>query len=190
MQVEMTPLEGVKIITPARFGDDRGFFSESYNRATLANHGIDLEFVQDNHSISETVGTIRGLHFQAPPHAQVKLVRCGRGRVYDVVVDIRVGSPHFGKWFGIELSFKNGRQLLVPEGFLHGFVTREPNSEIIYKCSDGYAPDCEGAVRFDDPAIGIEWGLSGLDAVVSDRDAAAEPLAALDNPFVYGATGP
>jgi dTDP-4-dehydrorhamnose 3,5-epimerase len=189
VQVEMTPLEGVKIITPARFGDERGFFGESYNRVALAGHGIDVEFVQDNHSMSETVGTIRGLHYQAPPHAQAKLVRCGRGSLYDVVVDIRVGSPGYGKWFGVELSFENGRQLLVPEGFLHGFVTREPNTEIVYKCSDGYAPDCEGAVRFDDPAIGIDWDLSDVDAVVSDRDAGAGPLAALDNPFVYGAAG-
>ncbi|MFV2002707.1 MAG: dTDP-4-dehydrorhamnose 3,5-epimerase family protein, partial [Paracoccaceae bacterium] len=118
MKIEETGIAGLLILTPRRFGDARGFFAESYNRATLAQHGIKTEFVQDNHSMSARMGTLRGLHFQAPPNAQAKLVRCGRGRLFDVAVDIRVGSPTFAKWFGIELSFENGRQLLVPEGFL------------------------------------------------------------------------
>ena len=169
------------------FGDARGFFSESYNRARMAEHGITTDFVQDNHSLSAQVGTVRGLHFQTPPHAQAKLVRCGRGRLFDVAVDIRVGSPSYGKWFGVELSFENGKQLLVPAGFLHGFVTREPDTEIIYKCSDYYAPECDGAVRFDDPAIGIDWGIGAGEAVLSEKDAGAPLLAELDNPFVYEA---
>ncbi len=187
MQIEETGLPGLKIITPARHGDARGFFSESYNRARLAGHGIAIEFVQDNHSMSAQPGTVRGLHFQTPPHAQAKLVRCGRGRLFDVAVDIRAGSPTYGRWVGVELSFENGRQLLVPAGFLHGFVTRDADTEIVYKCSDYYAPDCDGAVRFDDPAIGIDWGIDTGGAVLSAKDAAAPLLADLDNPFTFEA---
>ena len=186
LEIVETGLAGLKILTPARFGDARGFFSESYSRFELAKHGIYVEFVQDNHSMSAKIGTVRGLHFQAPPHAQAKLVRCGRGRIFDVAVDIRVGSPTYGKWAGAELSHDNGRQMLVPEGFLHGFVTREDNSEIIYKCSDYYAPECDGAVRFDDPAIGIDWGIAMKDAVLSDKDVNAPLLANLNNPFRWG----
>ena len=184
MQIEQTPLPGVLILTPKRFGDARGFFSESWNRKLLAENGIDLDFVQDNHSVSETVGTVRGLHFQAPPDAQDKLVRCGQGALFDVAVDIRKGSPTYGQWFGIELTAENGRQLLVPAGFLHGFSTRAPHTEIIYKCTDYYAPQSDGAVRFDDPDIGIDWGLTG-DAVLSDKDAAAPLLKDFDSPFTW-----
>lgn len=182
MTVETTALEGVFLITPRRFGDNRGFFSESYSRKSLAEQGIDIEFVQDNHSLSSQVGTVRGLHFQAPPHAQDKLVRCGKGALFDVAVDIRRGSPTYGKWVGYELSFENGRQLLVPAGFAHGFMTLQPDTEIIYKCSDYYAPETEGAVVWDDPAIGIDWPLD-VAPVLSDKDAAARPLAELDTPF-------
>ncbi len=175
MKVLKTRLPDVVIIEPARFGDHRGFFSESWNRRRMAEAGIDIDFVQDNHSMSHQAGTLRGLHFQTPPHAQAKLVRCGRGRLYDVAVDIRHGSPTYGAWTGVELSFENGRQLLIPEGFLHGFVTRDPDTEIVYKCSDYYAPDCDAAVRFDDPDIGIDWGLEA-DPVLSDKDAAAPGL--------------
>jgi dTDP-4-dehydrorhamnose 3,5-epimerase len=185
MQVEATALAGCVILTPRRFGDERGFFSETWSRRLLAEHGIDIDFVQDNHSISQRAGTVRGLHFQSPPHAQAKLVRCGRGRLFDVAVDIRRGSPTYGRWFGIELSFENGRQLFVPAGFLHGFVTREPDTEIVYKCSDYYAPDCEGAVRFDDPDLGIDWGLDAGEAVLSPKDAAAPRLAEIDNRFTW-----
>lgn len=184
MHIEETALAGVKILTPNRFGDDRGFFSESWSRKVLAEHGIDLDFVQDNHSVSAAVNTVRGLHFQAPPDAQDKLVRCGQGVLFDVAVDIRVGSPTYGQWIGVELSAKNGKQLLLPKGFLHGFSTRSPNTEIIYKCTDYYAPASDGAVRFDDPGIGIDWGLSG-DAVLSDKDAVAPLLADFDSPFVW-----
>lgn len=184
LDVQATALPGVLILTPRRFGDARGFFSESWNRKRMAEQGIDLDFVQDNHSLSAEVGTVRGLHYQTPPHAQDKLVRCGRGRLFDVAVDIRVGSPTYGNWIGVELSAENGKQLLVPRGFLHGFVTRESDTEVIYKCSDYYAPDCEGAVRFDDPAIGIDWGLEGP-PILSDKDAAAPLLAEIASPFAW-----
>lgn len=186
MKVETTRLPGLLILTPRRFGDDRGFFSESWNRKTLLAHGVDLpEFVQDNHSLSHQPGTVRGLHYQAPPHAQGKLVRCGRGRLFDVAVDFRRGSPTFGQWEGVDLSFENGRQLWIPPGFLHGFVTREPDTEIIYKCTDHYAPDCDGAVRWDDPAIGIDWGLGGAAPLLSPKDAAAPLLAEAPSPFEW-----
>ncbi|PZR01050.1 MAG: dTDP-4-dehydrorhamnose 3,5-epimerase [Cereibacter sphaeroides] len=184
MQIEDTRLSGVVIITPRRFGDARGFLSESWNREALARHGIDCDFVQDNHSLSAKIGTVRGLHYQAPPHAQTKLVRCGRGRLFDVAVDFRTGSPTYGQWVGVELSFENGKQLLIPAGFLHGFVTLEPDTEIIYKCTDYYAPASDGAIRFDDPDIGIDWGLKET-PILSDKDAAAPYLADVISPFAF-----
>jgi dTDP-4-dehydrorhamnose 3,5-epimerase len=185
MKVEKTALNGILILTPKRFSDSRGFFSESWNAKRQSNAGIHIDFVQDNHSMSTHVGTVRGLHFQSPPYAQGKLVRCGRGCLFDVAVDIRRGSPTFGQWVGEELSFENGKQLLIPAGFLHGFVTRQPDTEIIYKCSDYYSPECDGAVRFDDPDIGIDWGLNEAEAVLSDKDSAAPFLKDFDTPFTY-----
>jgi len=185
VQTEDTPLSGVKILTPNRFGDARGFFSESWNKRLLAEHGFLFDFVQDNHSMSAQVGTLRGLHFQSPPTAQDKLVRCGQGALFDVVVDIRNGSPTYGQWFGVELSAENGKQLLVPAGFLHGFITRAPNTEIIYKCTDYYAPDCDGAVHWD--SCGINWGFDGP-PVLSDKDAVATALVDFDSPFVWQGT--
>jgi dTDP-4-dehydrorhamnose 3,5-epimerase len=184
VKIEDTGLPGLKVLTPRRFGDARGFFCESWNRRVLAEHGLDFDFVQDNQSLSAAVNTVRGLHFQAPPHAQTKLVRCGKGRLLDVAVDIRAGSPTYGKWFGIELSFDNGRQLLVPAGFLHGFATREPDTEILYKCTDYYDLSADGALRFDDPDIGVDWGLSGP-AVLSEKDKAAPLLRNFATPFTY-----
>ena len=184
MQLDDTSLDGVKLISPRRFEDNRGFFSESYSRKSLAAQGIDIEFVQDNHSLSREAGTIRGLHFQAAPHAQDKLVRCGRGALFDVAVDIRKGSPTYGKWVGHELSFENGRQMLVPAGFAHGFVTLLPDTEIIYKCSDYYAQETEGALIWNDPDIGIDWPLHG-DPVLSEKDAGAPPLQGFDSPFFW-----
>lgn len=185
MKIEDTSLPGVMILTPARHGDARGFFSESWNRKTLSDHGLDLpEFVQDNHSLSATPGTLRGLHFQAPPDAQGKLVRCGQGALFDVVVDIRTGAPTYGQWIGVDLSFENGRQLWVPAGFAHGFVTLQPDTEICYKCTDYYAPQSDGAVRWD--SCGINWPLQG-DPVLSPKDAAAPALADFDSPFVWEA---
>ena len=184
MQIEQTSLAGVLILTPARFGDARGFFSESWNRRTLAGAGVDLpDFVQDNHSLSHRVGTLRGLHYQAPPHAQGKLVRCGRGRLWDVAVDVRRGSPGSGHWVGVELSFQNGRQLWIPPGFLHGFVTREPDTEIIYKCTDHYDRASDGAVRWD--SLGIDWGVD--DPLLSDKDRDAPAFADWQSPFTGAA---
>jgi dTDP-4-dehydrorhamnose 3,5-epimerase len=187
MQIEPTPLAGVMILRPRRFADSRGWFSEVWNRAELARAGIVTDFVQDNHSQSREAGTVRGLHFQAPPHAQAKLVRCGRGRILDVAVDIRKGSPTYGHWTGVELSAEDGRQLYIPEGFLHGFATLAPDCEVLYKCSDSYAPDCDGAVRFDDPDLAIDWGIDPAAATLSDKDRAAPLFRNFATPFVYGA---
>jgi dTDP-4-dehydrorhamnose 3,5-epimerase len=170
-------------IIPFRHSDHRGYFGETYSRRRYAEKGFDVEFVQDNHSLSYCVGTLRGLHFQAPPAAQGKLVRCGRGAIFDVAVDIRCGSPTYGQWEGYELTAENGHQLYVPVGFAHGFVTLEPDSEIVYKCTDYYAPETEGAVRWD--SCGIEWPLPG-DPILSDKDAVAPALADFDSPFIYG----
>ncbi len=168
-----------------RHSDHRGFFAETYNRRRYSELGIVDEFVQDNHSLSLEVGTLRGLHFQAPPHAQAKLVRCGRGAIFDVAVDIRKGSPTYGRWEGYELTAENGDQLYVPVGFAHGFVTLEPESEIVYKCSDYYAPETEGSVLWNDPDIGIEWPIvSG--PILNDKDATAPLLSDLESPFVIG----
>ena len=182
LDVIPTRLPEVLCLTPRRFGDNRGFFCESWNRGRMAEAGLDIDFVQDNHSLSRDVGTVRGLHFQAPPHGQGKLVRCGRGSLFDVAVDIRKGSPTYGQWVGEDLSFENGKQLWIPAGFLHGFVTREPDTEIIYKCTDYYAPECDGAVHWD--SCGVDWGYDGT-PILSERDEAAVTLAEFDSPFTY-----
>ena len=184
MQIETTSLSDVMILTPKRLGDDRGWFMETFNAARVAEAGLNLSFVQDNHSMSAKVGTLRGLHFQTPPHAQDKLVRCSKGAILDVAVDIRRGSPTYGKWVGVELSEANGKQLLVPKGFLHGFVTRSENTEVQYKCTDVYAPDCDGGIRWDDPEIGIDWGLTG-DPVLSAKDTVAPLLRDYNSPFIF-----
>lgn len=189
MEIEHTALPGVIILTPARHGDDRGFFSESWNHKRMAGAGLDYAFVQDNHSLSEAEGTVRGLHYQSPPHAQAKLVRCGQGALFDVAVDIRHGSPTYGQWIGVELTAQNGKQLLIPAGFLHGFSTRAPDTEIIYKCTDYYAPECDGAVRYDDPAIGIDWGLGDTPPLLSSKDAAAPSLSDIGTPFTLKGNG-
>ncbi len=186
MQVETTAIPGVLILTPRRFGDARGFFCEVWNAETLRTHGIDAAFVQDNQSLSAEVGTVRGLHFQSPPRAQDKLVRVGRGAVLDVAVDVRTGSPTYAQSVTVELSADNGAQLFIPKGFLHGFVTLLPDTELLYKCSDSYAPDCDGAVRFDDPALGIDWGIDPATAILSDKDRAAQGFAGFSSPFRFG----
>ena len=185
MDIVETGLPGVLILIPKRHGDNRGFFSESWNRETLAANGLTFDFVQDNHSLSAEAGTVRGLHFQAPPRAQDKLVRCGRGVLFDVAVDIRKGSPTYGRWTGVELSFENGKQLLVPAGFAHGFATRVPGTEIIYKCTDTYSPDTEGALHFADPDLNIDWGIDPKTAILSDKDALAPSFRDLETPFTY-----
>ena len=175
----------IKLIKPQRHGDHRGFFAETYSRREYSELGIDVEFVQDNHSLSREVGTLRGLHFQSPPRAQAKLVRCGRGAIFDVAVDIRRGSPTYGQWEGYELTAENGEQLYIPVGFAHGFVTLEPDSEIVYKCSDYYAPETEGAVLWNDPDIGIDWPTE-VEPILSDKDAVAPVFSDLESPFIFG----
>lgn len=192
MNVEATALDGVLILTPRRFGDDRGWFTESWNREAMASAGLSFDFVQDNHSYSARKGTLRGLHYQSPPHAQDKLVRCTRGTILDVAVDFRRGSPTFGRWIGAELTAENGKQLLVPKGFLHGFLTLSDDVEVQYKCTDVYAPECDGAVRWDDPTIGIDWAMCGAlpegGPHLSAKDAAAPLLAQTTSPFTYAGT--
>jgi dTDP-4-dehydrorhamnose 3,5-epimerase len=183
MRIEETALPGVYLIEPKRFGDARGFFSEVYKKHALLEAGIDLDFIQDNHSLSAERGVVRGLHFQAPPHAQDKLVRVVRGRILDVSVDIRRGSPNYGRSFSIELSAENGLQLLVLKGFLHGFATLEPNCEVLYKVTDVYAPDCEGGVIWNDPDLGIDWGLADDEVVLSDKDKLLPGFKDFESPF-------
>ena len=177
MNVKPLELPEVLVLTPKRFADERGFLSETYNERLWHEHGIDLRFVQDNHSHSAQPGTVRGLHYQVPPHAQGKLVRVTRGAILDVVVDIRVGSPTFGRHVSTVISAAKWNQILVPAGFAHGYATLEPDTEVLYKTTDFYTPDFERAIRWNDPAIGIEWGLAGGQAVVSERDALAPLLA-------------
>lgn len=183
MMIQETSLDGVLQITPRRFSDGRGYFSETYNADALANHGITISFVQDNQSFSRDTGTVRGLHYQSPPSAQAKLVRVIQGAIWDVAVDVRDGSPTYGQWTGVELTSEEGNQLLVPAGFLHGFVTRTPDCLVAYKCSDVYAPDCEGGIRFDDPDLAIDWGIDPSAAIVSDKDAIAPSFAEFQSPF-------
>ena len=178
-------MENVLIITPTRHGDHRGFFGETYSLKRYAELGVDVKFVQDNHSLSALPGTMRGLHFQAPPHAQAKLVRCGRGAIFDVAVDIRKGSSTYGHWVGHELTAENGHQIYVPIGFAHGFVTLCTNSEIVYKCSDYYDPETEGALIWNDPEIGIDWPVT-TDLTISDKDKTAKLLTEFESPFVFG----
>ena len=183
MIIEKTPLSGLVILTPRRFQDDRGFFSEVWNARTLRDAGVEADFVQDNHSFSAAQGTVRGLHYQAPPHAQAKLVRCGAGVVWDVAVDVRAGSPTFGQWFGVELSAKNGKQLFIPEGFLHGFSTLTENAELLYKCTDFYAPESDGSVMYNSAGLGIDWRLGGQTPELSAKDASAPDFADWQTPF-------
>lgn len=184
MHREDVPLAGAALLTPKRFGDPRGWFSEVWNARALAEAGIETAFVQDNHSFSGPKGTLRGLHYQAPPHGQAKLVRCSRGAIWDVCVDVRHGSPTYGQWFGAELSADNGVQYFVPVGFLHGFVTVTDDVEVQYKCSDYYAPEADGAVKWD--SLNIDWPLEGT-PILSGKDEIAPNFADWDTPF--GADG-
>ena len=170
MDIQATAIPEVKIVTPARYGDHRGFFSEVYNRHALAEAGIDVEFVQDNHSYSAERGTLRGLHFQRPPATQTKLLRVLRGAVADVAVDCRVGSPTYGKHVIVELSAARGDQILCPKGFAHATLTLEPDTEITYKVDAYYAPDHDLGVRFDDPDLAIPWPIPSDRLVLSDKD--------------------
>jgi dTDP-4-dehydrorhamnose 3,5-epimerase len=183
VKIEDTEIDGVKMITPTRHGDHRGFFSEVYNAKTFEKGGLDFTFVQDNHSVSAEVGTIRGLHFQSPPFAQDKLIRVARGRILDVAVDIRRSSKTFGRHVAVELSRENWRQLLVPIGFAHGFCTLEPDTEVLYKVTNFYSAANDFGLAFDDPALGIDWGLDPARATLSDKDRRHPRLA--DLPFLF-----
>jgi len=175
----------VKVIRPRRFGDARGYFMETYSRRALAAEGLDDDFVQDNHSRSAEVGTVRGLHFQSPPFAQAKLLRCSAGRILDVAVDVRRGSPTYGRHVALELSAENGWQIYVPVGFAHGFVTLEPGSEVQYKVSADYSPAHDGGILWSDPALGIAWPVDAARAVLSDKDRKLPLLADFESPFIY-----
>lgn len=175
----------IRLIETRRLDDARGWFSETYSAAKWASLGVSAYFVQDNQSGSTHAGTIRGIHFQRPPHAQAKLVRCVRGSVVDYAVDLRKGSPSFGRVAWVELSAANGRQLYVPVGYGHGFVTLEPGTEVAYKVSDVYSAACDGGVAWDCPDIGIDWPLPSTGPVLSDKDRMLPRLADFDSPFVY-----
>ena len=183
MQVEELAIPDVKVLTASRFGDRRGFLSEVYSRRTLASLGMDIEFVQDNHSRSAERGTVRGLHFQIPPHAQHKLVRVVRGSVFDVAVDLRRRSPTYGAHVSVVLSTEAWNQVLVPAGFAHGFMTLEPDSEVVYKVSDFYAPDHDRGLPWDDPDLGIAWPLPEREAVLSEKDRRHPAFAEFATPF-------
>lgn len=174
MQVTQTTLNDVYMIEPQVFGDHRGWFVESYSKIKLAELGIDCEFVQDNHSFSAQKGTLRGLHFQLNPKAQAKIVRCIRGAILDVAVDIRKGSPMYKKWVAVELSAENKKQLYIPKGFAHGFLTLTDDVEVQYKADEYYAPEFDGSILFNDPDIGIDWGTG--DFILSDKDKRAPLL--------------
>jgi len=179
----------LRLLTPKRHGDARGWLSETFKASDFADGGgAGTVFVQDNQAMSRAAGTLRGLHFQVPPHAQAKLVRCLRGSAFDVAVDLRKSSPTYGKWAGAELSAANGHALLIPVGFAHGYLTLEPETEIFYKVSDYYAPDCEQGLRFDDPDIGIAWPLPAERMVLSPKDRALPALRDFISPFTYDGT--
>lgn len=174
----------VKLLEPRVFGDSRGWFYESYNAATLKALGIDVAFVQDNRSFSAKKGTLRGLHFQKAPHTQSKLLSCTRGEILDVAVDLRKGSPTYLQHVAVRLSAENKRMLFLPKGFAHGFLTLTDNVEVFYKVDDLYAPACDRSIRFDDPQIGVPWGIS--DPTLSDKDRNAPLLCNSDVDFTYG----
>ncbi|WP_172300493.1 dTDP-4-dehydrorhamnose 3,5-epimerase [Pseudoruegeria sp. HB172150] len=185
MALDVTSLSipDVKLITPKKFGDHRGFFSETFNAKAMKEAGIDLEFVQDNHSLSAEVGTMRGLHFQAPPFAQDKLVRVIRGAIIDVAVDIRRSSPTFGQHVAAEISAENWTQILVPKGFAHGFFTIQPDTEVIYKVTNFYSAENDAGILWNDPALGIDWPVPDNGAVLSDKDKVQPKLAEIESPF-------
>lgn len=182
MKIERKELQGVVLLTPRQFQDERGWFAETWNRTTLRGFGLHFEFVQDNHSYSREVGTLRGLHYQAPPFAQDKLVRCTRGSILDVVVDARLGSPTYGDWLRVKLAATSGEQLLIPKGFLHGFLTLEPDCEVQYKVTEHYDAESDGSVHWD--SLDIDWGQQST-PVVSFKDEKALPFAQWKSPFVY-----
>jgi len=176
LTIVSTDIPAVKVVVPKIFGDQRGSFCEVYNRSRFFDNGIELEFVQDNQSWSSAKGTVRGLHFQGHPAAQDKLVWVPRGRIFDVAVDLRRSSPTYGRWVGEELSAQNGRQMLIPVGFAHGFCTLEPDTYVFYKVTNYYSPKVDFGIAWDDPQLAIKWPVGRDAAVLSDRDAKLPPL--------------
>ena len=172
MKIETFAIPGLILVTPARYDDPRGFFSETFHLARFTEAGIDLPFVQDNQSLSRDRGVIRGLHCQVAPHAQGKLVRCLRGAIWDVAVDARAGSPTYGQWAAVELSAENWAQLWIPPGFLHGFCTLQPDTEVLYKVTDVYSRETERGVLWNDPDLALPWPVAAAAAVLSDKDRA------------------
>lgn len=187
MQIERLSLPGVLLVTAKRLGDSRGFFSETFRADLFAAAGVSLAFVQDNHVRSMQRGVVRGLHYQTPPHAQGKLVRCSKGAIVDVAVDIRAGSPTYGQHVAVELSADNWQQLWVPPGFAHGYATLEDECEVIYKVTDYYAPDCDRGIAWNDPALAIDWRIDVSDAILSDKDRRQPALADVPSAFTFEA---
>lgn len=186
MEIRPTDLPDVKVLTPRRFGDSRGYFSEVWSAARMAEHGLEYAFLQDNESLSARKGTLRGLHYQAPPFAQTKLVRVVQGAILDVAVDVRRGSPTEGNWVSEVISAENGSQILVPRGFLHGFVTLEADTIVQYKVDNVYDAASDGGVRWNDPDIGVDWGMTEGDVTLSEKDGKAPLFKDWVSPFEYG----
>ena len=183
MELIKTEIEDLYIIEPQVFHDNRGWFMESYSAQKFNENGIDIEFIQDNHSLSKEKGVLRGLHFQLEPKAQTKLVRCTRGAIYDVAVDLREGSPTYKKSFGVELSAENKKQFLIPKGFAHVFLTLSNNVEVQYKVDEYYAPEYDRSIKYDDPEINVDWGIE--EPILSDKDKNAPLLKDSDCNFIY-----
>jgi dTDP-4-dehydrorhamnose 3,5-epimerase len=189
MDIRATAIPEVKVLTPRRFGDHRGYFCETWSAPRMAAAGLDFAFVQDNESLSARAGTLRGLHYQAPPFAQAKLVRVAQGAIRDVAVDVRRGSPTYGRWVAEEISAENGAQILVPRGFLHGFVTLTEDTLVIYKVDNPYDAASDGGVAWSDPDLGVDWELPPEAAVLSDKDRGQPAFRDWISPFQYGADG-
>ena len=189
MQVFPTDIPGVLLLKPRYFNDARGYFVETFNLRGAGAAGITAEFVQDNQAFSKKSGTVRALHFQAPPHAQAKLVRVLRGSIYDVAVDLRAGSPTYGRWAAATLTASGGEQVFVPRGFAHGYCTLEADTEVAYKVDDYYAPDCDRGLIWNDPTLAIDWPVKAFDAVLSDKDRSLPRFADFASPFRYDPAG-
>lgn len=185
LEIETLAIPSVKLVRPKKHGDSRGFFSETWNRTVFADAGLDLDFVQDNHSYSAQAGVLRGLHYQKPPFAQDKLVRCTRGAIYDVAVDIRTGSPTYGQYVAAEISAENWTQILVPKGFAHGFLTLQPDTEVFYKVTDFYSQPHDASIAWNDPDLAINWPLDGRTPILSEKDLAAPAFRESDTGMSY-----
>lgn len=185
MHVTRLDIADLLLLAPVKHGDSRGFFSETFRTDVLASNGVLLDFVQDNHVRSTQRGVVRGLHFQVPPKAQGKLVRCIRGSILDIAVDIRLGSPTYGRHVSVELSERNWQQLWVPPGFAHGYVTLEDECEVIYKVTEYYAPDCDRGIAWDDPSLGIDWRVASGNAILSEKDRRQPKLADIEAAFQF-----